>query len=205
MESNLTIGLPSHFTRLGAKQGVTGAIGELTAHLGSGLMDWNFYFGVCERYGLEREPWFAPQRLDLLLGFANECLQNRELLHPAQLQTLRRLRTFLRIEEGEFLQHRPSEIAQILREQLEVVLSDEVIDAGEDLYLASLQSLFGLGYDSFLSLTRVVFETAWAELEFRELEDDADSRSAIAVKKKLLEPMVRLATLQHRSVGALNS
>lgn len=204
MESNPSIDLPAHFTKLAAQQGVTGAIGELTAHLASGEAEWKFYVEVVERYGLEREPWFAPQRLDLLLGFASECLESGELLHPTQLENLRRLKTFLRVTDGEFLQHRPREIAHLLREQLGIVLSDAVIDAQEDLYLVSLQTLFGLGYDSFLSLTRAVFENAWADLESRKVMDGEESH-AVAVKKKLLEPIVRLAALQQRSLGALRS
>jgi len=86
--------------------------------------------------------------------FASECLRSRELLHPAQLENLRLLKTFLQVRAGEFLQHRPGEIAHILREQLRIVLSDAALDAKEDVYLVSLQSVFGLGYDSFLSHTR---------------------------------------------------
>jgi len=204
MESTTVIDLSNYFERLAAQQGVAGAIGELTAHLASGQAERSFYATVVERYGLQREPWFAPQRLDLLLGFASECLRSRELLHPAQLENLRLLKTFLQVRDGEFLQHRPGEIAHILREQLRIVLSDAVLDAREDVYLVSLQSVFGLGYDSFLSLTRIVFESTWADLHSGRPADGEDA-TRIEVKKKLLEPIVRLATLQNRSHGALNS
>ncbi|MEP6766276.1 MAG: hypothetical protein ABJB66_18330 [Gemmatimonadaceae bacterium] len=196
--------LQSHFSSLASTQGVTGAIGELTAHLASGRTDHAFFEDIIDRYDLAGEQWFAPQRLDLLIGFANECLENRELLHATQLGNLRVLKSFLQISDGEFLHHRPSEIAHILREQLRIVLADAIIDDEEDMYLVTLQALFGLGYDDFLTLTRAVFENVWAELQLSVQRQDVDTET-VATKMKMLEPVVRLAALQYRSLGALNS
>lgn len=193
-----------YFAGLGARQGVKGPIGELTAHLSAGLADREFFYGIVDRYGLEHETWFRPQRLDLMLGFANECLSRHELLNPIQLAYLHSLKKFLQVEDGEFLAYRPSETAHLLREQLEAMLSDKIIDVYEDVHLSGLQSLFGLGYDEFLSLTRVTFERTWADLQSAILRDDVD-QNLLRIKMKLLEPIVRLATMQRRSLGALNS
>lgn len=201
MSHPLAAELVGYFRNLSENQGVEGPIGELTAYLAGGNIDSSYYQTVVEKYGLASERWFEGQRLDLLLGYTQSCIDAGERLTTLQIEHLKLLRSFLRIRDGEFASVRPAEVATILREQLHLILTDAFIDTEEDLYQTQLQNLFGLGYDDYFRMTRVVFERVWDDLK---IEYNSLMHQEITVAKMVaLEPLVRLAVAQTRSLGAL--
>lgn len=124
-------------------------------------------------------------------------------LSPPRLKDITTLQTLLRIPPSAYSKVRPVEVATILRQQLEEILADAVIDRAEDLYQVELQAIFGLGYDEYLRMTRVVFERVWDELQQEAALQHVDRAALIHVKITAIEPIVRLALAQPRSTGAL--
>lgn len=192
--------LQTFFSGLSARQGKSGPIGELTAHLAAGESDSLFYRAVCEKYGVRNESSFLAQRLDALLAYANVCLEEDVRFTPAQLQNLNTLRTFLQIRDGEFASRRPVEVADILCRQLDEHLRDEILDDAEELYQTELQRIFGIGYDEYLAYTRPIIERVHAELEAKAPADE----NALH-RLSVLLPIIRLVRAQRRSRGALHN
>lgn len=193
-------GLATFFAALGAAQGTAGPIGELTAHLATGNRDPLVYREVRERHGFGAEPWFQAQRLDIVLAYARACSERGRRLSDGQLAELRALRSFLHVRDGEFAENRPAEVASIVREQVEEILADAVINDAEDVYQVEFQAAFGLGYDDYLSMARIVFERVWSDLQ---REESAGNGSPAERKRAALGPIVRMATARARTSGAL--
>jgi hypothetical protein len=195
--------LPAFFSEVGTSQGTMGPIGELVAQIATGHLDPISYHSICERHGVAREPWLRSQCLDLVLSYVRHCLTSGQGLSPEHVRSLRALQSFLRVRDGEFLALRPAEVASVIREQLDEILADAVIDDGEELYQVELQAVFGLGYDDYLAMTRVVFERVSADLSIQARAAEAPAAAAAAKKLDTLAPVVRIATARARTLGAL--
>lgn len=199
-ERRVDIHLKTFFSDLGARQGIRGPIGELTAHLAAGETDSWFYQAVCEKYGVRNESSFLAQRLDVLLAYASFCLDEVASFTPAQLQSLNTIRKFLQIRDGEFASRRPVEVADILCRQLDELLRDEILDDAEEFYQVELQRVFGIGYDEHLAFTRPIIERVRAELEAK-----APAHENALHRLSVLLPIIRLAEAQKRSLGVLRN
>jgi hypothetical protein len=141
--------------------------------------------------------------LDLLLSVASHAMQNRTFDVDHEM-SFRSLKDLFEVEEGEFLEHRPVELATLLGAQLDMILEDGVIDPSEDLYQVALQDAFDLGYDQYLSLCRRALEHAWFSL-WDQLSEQRDPYLVQCTRKKLddLQPLYLLAQKQRRTLGAL--
>lgn len=148
-------------------------------------------------------PGLRKLELDLVLSFIQEHLE-AETFDATHQQAFTFLKQLFEVREGEFLEHRPVELATMLTAQLETILEDEIIDPQEDSIQAALQAALDLGYDQYLALTRRAFENVDSSLRAA-LEQSRDGPTAVTLRDKLsrLEPLIRLAQLQHRSLGAL--
>jgi hypothetical protein len=181
--------------------GERGPIGELSSILATGVLDPATFRAHVARHGVRKETWFRLQVLDLAFGFVQATVTDRHLTRES-LADIRALTTFLEIPDGEFLEHRPAEIAALLGVQLERILEDLEISSDEELYQLDLQSVFGLGYDDYLALTRRALEQAHVDLS-RQAGETGPSADEARRKLKALEPIYRLATAQRRSLGAM--
>jgi hypothetical protein len=114
------------------------------------------------------------------------------------------LKKIFEVEEGEFLRHRPVELATLLGAQLDMILEDSVIDPSEDVYQVALQEAFDLGYDQYLALCRRALEHGWFRL-WEALREQRDPYLAQYLRERIddLEPLYRLAQMQRRTLGAL--
>jgi hypothetical protein len=99
---------------------------------------------------------------------------------------------------------RPVELAALLSGQLEAILEDNIIDPAENEYQAALQDALDLGFDQYMALCRRAFENA--SLRFHDAirrEPPAARRMELQRQLEDLGPLIRLAELQHRTLGAL--
>lgn len=198
-----SIAVREHFAQLAIRRGTRGAIGELTEILASGQTAPEQYHEIVLRDGLEREIWFRKDRLDLVLGYVASVLESGTLDSDRQRDVLM-LKEWLDIAEGDFAMYRPSEVAVILQNQLEIILADWQVDEAEDVYQVALQTAFDLGYDQYLAFTRVALERAWAELStLTEAGESCQSNSVLQGRRAALEPLYRLAIAQPRTLGDL--
>jgi hypothetical protein len=190
----------SYFGTLAA-EGNRGPIGELTVILSSGVLEPGAFRAHAKHHGVRGEKWFTLQVIDLSLGFIEQALKDGPLT-SSELADIRALNAFLQITDGQFLQHRPGEVAAILCAQLERILEDEEISDEEELFQVDLQAAFGLGYDDYLALTRRAFERAHLDLT---AQAAGSGINALVAKRKLasLEPVFRLATARRRTPGAM--
>jgi hypothetical protein len=187
----------THFQLALAEHGGRGPVGQILRLLADGSLTADAFDVVAADHGVRREEWFRGQILDLFLGLVRALLATSRLRveHRAPLQALRRQ---LAIPDGEFMVRRPAEVAAIVDEQLEQMLSDGIIDGPEELEQVELQAAFGLAYDDYLLISRRAVERAYTELT------DLTSRSPdTARKRRLLEPLYLLVTSRPRSAGAL--
>lgn len=192
--------IAAHFEAI-AENGRKGPIGELVVLLSTGELENSAFAAHVRRHGVAGEKWFLSQLLDLSLGFIQSGLDGGRMTQE-HLADVRKLNAFFRIKDGDFIANRPAEVAAVLSAQLEVILEDSVLSEAEELLQVELQSCFGLGYDEYLTLTRVPFEHAILDLQLR-----AGGQGAVAqdARRKLaaLEPMYRLVTAQRRTLGGL--
>ena len=65
------------------------------------------------------------------------------------LQTLKRL---FRVHDGDFLELRRSRLHDVIGAQIEIIVRDYKVDRVEDLHLANIQRVFGLGFDELASI-----------------------------------------------------
>ena len=191
--------IASYFGEI-ASQGGKGPIGELAVLLSAGVLEAAAFEKHVRRHGVAKEEWFKRQLVDLALGFIKEGLRDGALSEN-HLMDVRALNAFLTIDDGDFFELRPAEVATILGAQLDRILEDAVISNVEELYQVELQAAFGLGYDDYLALTRGAFERTFLDLS---LQAGGSGSSALDAERKLeaLEPVYRLATARRRTLGA---
>ncbi|HYK76796.1 MAG TPA: hypothetical protein VEV16_07455 [Daejeonella sp.] len=86
--------------------------------------------------------------LDLLVEYASFILRDN-YISASELYDFSALKRIFRIKEGDFMQFKPLEAKEILKQQFIRLYSDHRIDEQEALEKVNLQSLFDLSYDEF--------------------------------------------------------
>ena len=100
------------------------------------------------------------EAIDVLIDYVELILEDN-VLSTEEMQTLRMMKLFFRIQEGDFLnQHKERKIEHILCQQLELIYQDKQVDQRESMMKVELQELFGLSYDQFLQIEQEAVETA---------------------------------------------
>jgi hypothetical protein len=184
-----------------ASRGNRGPIGELAVVLSRGILEPVVFLEHVKAHGLGGENWFRRQVLDLSFGFIVAGLDGGAF-RPGYLEKVRRLNAFLHIADGDFFEFRPAEIAAVIGEQLDEILSDAEISREEELHQAELQAAFGLGYDDYLALGRTAFERAFFDLQMESAFAGPAQASALR-KLQALSPIYRMATARTRTLGSL--
>ena len=190
----------AHFASALARFGPKGPIGSVLTMLSGEEFDRRAWEALLDDTGTRREAWFRAQILDLVLGFVTACLDSGPLT-DAQIEATRELKRFLDVQPGEFMSVRRAEIAAVLTEQMDIILEDGQIDSSEDLYQVELQSLFDIGYDDYIALTRRAIERGWLTLQMLARDEPNNPQSRRLVRA--LEPLYKLACAQSRTLGAL--
>ena len=192
--------IAEHFA-LVASRGNRGPIGELAVLLSRGVLDPVAFAEHVKAHGLAGVDWFRRQVVDLAFGFIVKGLEGGGV-KPGHLGKVRRVNAFLHITDGEFLKLRPAEVAAVIGEQLDLILTDSEISREEELHQVELQAAFGLGYDDYLALGRTAFERAYFDLE---LVSRFPGPAQFGLQRKLdaLTPMYRMAIARKRTLGSL--
>jgi hypothetical protein len=192
-----------YFAQLARVREYRGPLGLLVECLGHGELTRKRRHQILGEAGLLYDLTFRKAELDLLLAFALSAMETKsfDLDHEVALRLVKEV---FEVEEGEFLEHRPVELATLLGAQLDMILEDGVIDPSEDIYQVALQDAFDLGYDQYLALCRRALEHAWFRL-WEALREQRDPYLAQYIRKQLddLGPLYLLAQKQRRSLGAL--
>jgi hypothetical protein len=156
--------------------------------------------------GLSENETVRKEVLDLVIEFVDESLRSGGLTDDLLVE-IRGLKAFLLVREGDFFEYRPVEVSDVLVNQLDKILKDFVIDREEDLFQVELQAAFGLGYDQYFALTRRAFEETldlWdAQIRQAEAGNQFDLITTLKEKRSALEPFVKLAMAQRRTLGGL--
>jgi hypothetical protein len=195
---NQRVTIAAHFRALAASIGTQGPIGELTKMLASETMDAGAFATLRKRHGVDGEEWFRKQIYDLFLDYLRVVVEGKPAT-AADLADIRRLRLFLRINDGDLLTHRPAELTELLNEQIEHILDDRVVTASEELLQVELQSALGIGYDDYLKLTRYGIEQVYSSLRMQALER-GEGGALARQQLKAIEPVYLLATPNNRNV-----
>jgi hypothetical protein len=108
--------------------------------------------------GLDSEAQLR-EGVDLLVEAIRRAILDHRL-QPSELEEVRTLQRLLGIQEGDALRLRREDVADLVRETMEVVLSDSLVTGAEADYKVGLQEAFGLSYDEFLGLAREQHDAA---------------------------------------------
>ena len=102
------------------------------------------------------------QTLDVVLDYAEMILEDDSLTED-EIQTIRLLRIFFSVEEGDFAMYGKLErVEHIIIDQMEKLYADNTIDATEMLHKSEVQGLFGLGYDEYQEIVNKVAIQAYS-------------------------------------------
>ena len=114
---------------------------------------------IIKEYGATADSlrWEA---VDAIMDYVGIILED-DVLTPEEMHTLRMMKLYFRVKEGDFLkQHKNEQIEHILCRQLELIYKDNKVDRNESLMKVDLQELFGLSYDQFLSFEKKAVKQA---------------------------------------------
>jgi hypothetical protein len=192
-----------HFSLLSETSALHGPLSEIVSGLARGEIDLARRRTILTAAGLLHDRHHRMAELDLLLGFVEAGLQSGGFSAGHQL-AFSALKRVFDVQEGEFLECRAVELSTLLCGQLDVILEDNIIDPAEDKYQVALQDAFDLGYDQYLRLIRRSLEHARLRLG-DSLSRELNPEKIVDLRRQLeaLEPVVRLAELQQRTLGAL--
>ncbi len=112
-----------------------------------------------KEYGstIDKLRWEA---LDVIVDYIELILEDN-ILSTEEMKTLRLMKLYFRVQEGDFLkQHKEEQIEHVLYRQLELIYQDNHVDRRESLMKVELQELFGLSYDQFLKFEQKAVEDA---------------------------------------------
>jgi hypothetical protein len=195
--------IQEHFGAVAELQSTTGPLRELVAGLAAGTLSKAGRRRILKRAGVSRDELYRKTEIDLVLSFIEAAIAAASF-GPEQRRSFGLLKELFDIREGEFLRFRPVELATLLGTQLEAILADNVIDPAEDEYQAALQDALDLGFDQYMALCRRAFENASRRLQDAMTQEMQPSRRAdLQHKLDALAPMIRLAEVQQRTLGAL--
>lgn len=195
-----------YFTERLTDTNPAGWVRDVVSLASEGNLDPISFQDAITQHGLAKEQGLRKTALDLILDFITWSLE-RGAMTSGVLKEVDELKRFMDVREGEFFAFRPVEVATLLTSQLDGILQDLSIDRAEDLYQVELQAAFDLGYDQYFALTRRAFEAAMEDwrLQFERAVERRDTAAVAILERKgrALEPVVNLALVQPRSLGAL--
>ena len=101
--------------------------------------------------------------LDLLLYYVRLSLSDHEL-SDGEMGNVRTVARLFEIEEGDLLQRRGDEVAELVSAEMRRILTDQHVDASEAKQKVRIQEALGLSYDQFVELSKPLVEEAVVEL-----------------------------------------
>ena len=191
--------IPSFFKQWVASHDNRGAVSDVAQWLADGGLDPASFDARVALFDVAHDIAFRGAMLDLVLDYARHRLMDAPL-NIEDVVDIRLLKYALRIEEGEFYRHRAVDVSELLEGSLAADLENDFMADAEDLHLVGIQAAFDLSYDQFLTLARPAYGKALDELRHRlEALPADDERAHVQVSAKLaaIEPVYRLAELQH--------
>lgn len=115
---------------------------------------------VLQQYGIRRVTDIKEQSLDVILDYAEQCLEDG-ILTDAEMNDIRLLKIFFGIQEGDFTKNgKMPRVKKIIIEQMEKLYADDKIDAEEAMLKSDIQGLFGLGYGEYTDIVNQVAKQA---------------------------------------------
>jgi hypothetical protein len=93
------------------------------------------------------------QLLNMLLSYI-ELVVKDNVISDFESRSVRFLKMFFRVNEGDFYSKKYLSVEDILTRQFEYMYLNNRIDSSEALHKVELQSLFDLSYDQFVELSR---------------------------------------------------
>jgi hypothetical protein len=97
--------------------------------------------------------------LDMVLAYINLILIDN-FITPKEAESIKYLKRFFKIKEGDFYSVKYNDIERILNKQFEHMYHNNIIDTEEALQKVELQELFDLSYDQFLQLSQNAVKAA---------------------------------------------
>lgn len=114
---------------------------------------------VLKEYGIGVDD-LHDESINVILDYVNLILDDH-IITKQEMDTLRKLKMFLHIKEGDFIEaHKEEDIENILRREFELIYQDKNVDNDEAAMKVDLQELFGLSYDQFLLFEQEAVEYA---------------------------------------------
>lgn len=111
---------------------------------------------VLAEKGIRRITDIKEKTLDVVLDYADMILED-DILTPEELQNMKMLKLFFRIEERDFEKNQKfKRVEAIIIKQLEKLYADNILDEQEALHQSDLQGVFGLGYDEYSEIVNKV-------------------------------------------------
>jgi hypothetical protein len=114
---------------------------------------------LLNEYGIKNYDKIKNGILNLILSYITWVLQDNYIT-TKEADSVKFLKQFFKIKEGDFYQTRFHEVERILDKQLEHMYQDDTIIIEEALQKVELQQLFDLSYDQFLELSNKAVKNA---------------------------------------------
>ena len=144
--------------------GATAFVQDLVSAIAREELTRPTFDAIAGRHGVQDLNPFKGALLDLVLYYVRFAL-NDHALSETEIDTVRQLKRFLRIEDGDFWLYRREQVRDAVELEIARILVDGRIDRAEELHQVEVQALFDLGYDQYLALTKEVVAGAVEELE----------------------------------------
>ena len=111
------------------------------------------------------------EALNVVLDLVEMIIED-DVIDEDEIKSMRLLRVFLGIEEGDFrLYEKMDRVEHIILNQMEQLYADNKIDANEALYKSHLQGLFGLSYNEYQDIVNKVALKAYSKgAEIKDLD-----------------------------------
>lgn len=98
--------------------------------------------------------------LDVIIDYAMFLLDDN-VLTDDEMKSIRLLKMYLGVEDKDFIRNgKMEQVKQVLLSQLRFIYADNYVDPQEILQKGELQALFGVSYDDFEALVRIVAREA---------------------------------------------
>lgn len=140
----------------------------------------NTFDSMLEDEGLTGAPNLKESLLDLILYYAERCIQDHELSDEEQ-QNIWILCTIFRVEDGDFVKFRERAVQNIITTQISWILKDRFVSNSEELLQSNIQRAFGLGYDQYVNFAKPIIKT-----HIKELEEMYSNSQSSTDKEKIL-------------------
>jgi hypothetical protein len=108
----------------------------------------NTLLDVIRKYKVKNIADIKEELLNLLIAYINIVLEDN-IITDDELRSLKILKLYFRVKEGNFYKKCYKEVKNILHRQFEMLYSDNKISPEEEEYELRLQELFDLSYDQF--------------------------------------------------------